>query len=276
MDVLRALLSGLVAACGVNVGQAQTNDLVISSPANGTVVAPGDFVQVTVENPSGRPLTSVSVVGQQPVGFIAIPASGSASLFQLTPLIPDNTRLGPRTLAAFGATTDLDTISSAPVTIDVERADVPTGLSVDPAGISFRFVGETIPLRVTAQFADATEADATQSSRVQYASTDTSVATVDALGMVTATGFGTTGNAEIRVTYGTQTARAIVSVPNATTGDLDADGDVDQDDVNILQTALDTPAASGDARDLNRDGIIDAADLAILQSFCTRPGCATR
>src|SRR5690349_1138919 len=95
MHVLRALLTGLAAICGVNIAHAQSNDLIISSPADGTVVAPGDVVQVTVENPSGRPLTSVSVVSQQPVGFIAIPASGSASLFQLTPLIPNNTRLGP-------------------------------------------------------------------------------------------------------------------------------------------------------------------------------------
>jgi hypothetical protein len=269
---------GAAVVAMVETTRAQSVDeLAIISPPDGTIVAPGDAVLVKVENRSGGTLTGVGVVGEDPIGFSGIDVSAPDSVFNLAALIPLNMRLGPAKLAALAATTDDATLSSPPLTIDIERPDTPVGLDVAPAGISFRFVGERISILVTARYADGTAADATASSFVGYASSDDTIASVDDAGIVTATGHGTSGMTSIVIKYGSQMAAVTVSIPPIMTGDLDGDGDVDQDDINILRSALDTPAAQpADARDLNHDGVINADDLTTLQSLCTRPGCATR
>jgi hypothetical protein len=60
-------------------------------------------------------------------------------------------------------------------------------------------------------------------------------------------------------------------------GDLDNDGDVDLDDLNILLAARDTAAIGPhDPRDLDGDGRITALDARKLTLLCTRPRCATK
>ncbi|MBI2998261.1 MAG: choice-of-anchor D domain-containing protein [Deltaproteobacteria bacterium] len=57
-------------------------------------------------------------------------------------------------------------------------------------------------------------------------------------------------------------------------GDIDLDGDVDVDDLKLLQAASNTFAnGPNDLRDLNGDGLIDARDVPELVKRCTRPGC---
>ena len=58
-------------------------------------------------------------------------------------------------------------------------------------------------------------------------------------------------------------------------GDLDLDGDVDRDDLNIILAARNTPAdGPDDPRDLDGDGMITALDARKLVLMCTRPRCA--
>ncbi|MEM7251784.1 MAG: PASTA domain-containing protein, partial [Pseudomonadota bacterium] len=59
-------------------------------------------------------------------------------------------------------------------------------------------------------------------------------------------------------------------------GDVDFDGDVDRDDVNLILAARNEPASgSDDPRDLDGDGVITVLDARIDITLCTRAGCAT-
>ena len=80
-----------------------------------------------------------------------------------------------------------------------------TGLSVSPDTINFNSIGQTQELTLTKTPADTTDA-------VTYASSDTSVCTVDN-GIVTCAGFG---SATVTVTCGTVSATCSVSVSAVT------------------------------------------------------------
>ncbi len=57
--------------------------------------------------------------------------------------------------------------------------------------------------------------------------------------------------------------------------DLDGDGDVDKNDVQIVTNARGTIPTAFDQRDVNGDGAINALDTRALTLQCTRTGCAT-
>jgi len=58
-------------------------------------------------------------------------------------------------------------------------------------------------------------------------------------------------------------------------GDLDNDGDVDQNDLNILLSYRNKPVTACPKCDLDGDGMITLLDARKLVLLCTRPGCAT-
>ncbi|NPU92724.1 MAG: ExeM/NucH family extracellular endonuclease [Gammaproteobacteria bacterium] len=56
--------------------------------------------------------------------------------------------------------------------------------------------------------------------------------------------------------------------------DLDGDGDVDNNDVQVVLAARNTVAVDNDPRDINRDGFINVTDARALSLQCTRARCA--
>lgn len=66
------------------------------------------------------------------------------------------------------------------------------------------------------------------------------------------------------------------AVPVAVAGDLDDDGDVDRDDMDLLRADYGEPVSGADdPRDLNDDGLINSRDLRLQSQLCTRFRCAT-
>lgn len=182
------------------------NLLQITSPASGTIFNPGQTIQVTVTSPTNVAFEAVAVVGE-PVGFslaTSLPATFSLS-------IPRNTSCRLYTLTAFGTMSSGPEIDSPDVLIDVEGRGSPTSLHPYMPTISFDNLGETLPETISATFSHGDDCDVTESSKVVYSSSNPSIATVNATGMVTAVGIG---EASIIVTYGGKLHIAIpVSVP---------------------------------------------------------------
>ncbi len=58
-------------------------------------------------------------------------------------------------------------------------------------------------------------------------------------------------------------------------GDLDNDGDVDRNDINILLSYRNQPASACPDCDIDGDGIITVLDARKIVLLCTRPRCAT-
>ena len=58
-------------------------------------------------------------------------------------------------------------------------------------------------------------------------------------------------------------------------GDLDGDGDIDRNDLNILLTYRNQRASECPECDIDGDGIITVLDARKLVLLCTRPRCAT-
>lgn len=180
--------------------RAQT--LEITSPADGTVVNPGQTFAVTV-SASGANFQMVVVIGQDPIGdsqWLTAPP------YHFSIRIPS--RISPRryTLTADGATTPGQGATSPPIWIDVERPDAPVSVKVDPSLLIMR-VGDPGYLFANATYADGTTEDVSQSTLTRWSSDSPNVASVTDDGRVTATG---SGSARITVENGGR--RAVVTV----------------------------------------------------------------
>jgi hypothetical protein len=249
-----------------------TVSLAITSPINGAVVTAGQALPVSVNIASGTYPNGLAVFGQQPIGVTAIQSvTGSTMSFTLT--IPSNTPPGSYLITAAGPNSAKALVSSASISVVVERADAPTALSVHPAMAIFRFAGETLPFSVFATFSDGSTIDVTQSTHLSTTTEDSAFATVKN-GTISAVSSGQTN---IDLQYGSITAKIPVSVPSTIRGDLNGDGIVDKADVALITDALNTPAnGPNDARDLNHDGVINALDARIVVTLCTHPGCTSQ
>lgn len=174
----------------------QAPQLEISSPSNGEVVEMGQTISVSITSPSRSEFSQVGVIGEDPLGFSIVATSVPASV-SIT--IPKNIACNRYMLTAKGVTTSGQTADSETILIDVEPSDSPVSLALaSPESVIIDNIGERSPILVLGRFSDGTTLAVTESSRVTYSSSDTSVATVDAHGWIKATG---SGRASITVSY---------------------------------------------------------------------------
>ena len=149
--------------------------LAITSPLDGAVVEAGQTLTVMVASPENVQFALVGVMGEDPIGMSDVATSVPAQFSFAIPL-----NMAPRKyLLSAEATTASGQQGSATILIDVERPDLPLGISTPLPQIVFEAQGEDAPIKIQGCFADDTVLDVTESSKVVYASSDSAVAAVD-------------------------------------------------------------------------------------------------
>ena len=143
--------------------------------------APGQILPVTV-TPSGGSFTQVVLVGEGPIGYSGIITTGPPYYFSLP--IPATISPGAYSLTALGLSST-GSLSTAAMTISVERPDAPIQIDVTPTTLNLP-VGERVPLRVIGIYLDGTQLDITHSANTTFSSTLPGIAKVDGQGYVTA------------------------------------------------------------------------------------------
>jgi hypothetical protein len=162
--------------------------LQISSPTSGTILAPGQSVNVTAISPAGLSFTNVAILGQSPIGLVGTASSVPATA---TAVIPANIRIGKYMLSAVGVTASGQVVQSDPILISVERSDVPTKLIASPKRIALPSSNQTTQLEISATFSDGNTLDITESGNLSYKTSSAAVATIGPTGAVSAVGSGT-------------------------------------------------------------------------------------
>ncbi|MGD0427696.1 MAG: dockerin type I domain-containing protein [Candidatus Acidiferrales bacterium] len=247
----------LVLGC---VSSAGAQQLTITSPASGTVYAPGATINVTA-TVSGVTVLGVEA-GAQDIGTsdysFAAPYSMSLS-------VPSGI-VGPKNLFAIGLVASDTAVFSPIVTIDIEPSTPATAIAFQQPLVAFGYVGQQQRVAVTASFGDGSVLDLSKSTKISFTSGDTSAVSVDPTGLLTSLA---PGNTTVTVSYGTLTATLKTVGPTNVKGDLNGDGLVTLDDLLLLENSLgSTPTGLNDARDINGDGKIDNLDVQALLARC--------
>ena len=176
--------------------------LQIISPVNGAVVYSGQAMTVTV---SADPTAFQSVTIFMPDPEQTTVLSGPP--YQITVTIPTGSPSGRnKAISAMGTPTSGGAPIFYSISVDIERPDSPTQLTLGLQTVSFGYVGEQTPLGVTGAFADGSLIGLEDSTYTAYVSDTPSVAAVDPRGMLTAIAPGT---ASITITYSPPTGGSI-------------------------------------------------------------------
>lgn len=210
--LLRLGLLAAIVATALSSAQTGQSPIKIESPANGSVVNPGQTVKIRVVSTTNAPVSFVGIVGEDPLGMSELVKSVPAE-FLIT--IPSEINACRRYMVtAVGRTPGSAELLESRIDLDVERSDTPVSI------VSFQFPSLTLVadpkerpfyLIILATFADQSKVEVTESSYVTYQSTNEAVATVKGFAGVTAVAPGT---ATIKVTYKNPNGgSAQVSVP---------------------------------------------------------------
>src|SRR5712692_2646225 len=138
--ILSGAVGGAVTIFSLALAGQTQPALQITSPTDGTIVAPGQTISVNVTAIGNISFKQVFVIGQQPLPVSSIANSVPA---QFSIIVPQKISEGKYLLTASGITSANQDQGSSPITIDVERPDVPTRLTSDPDRVIFGSQGET-------------------------------------------------------------------------------------------------------------------------------------
>ncbi len=205
--LIHACFTTLLLASYCDAQQLDSPELQITSPANGTVVNPGQTITVVVTPSAGQTLAQASIVGADPIGLTQ-PVSGPPFTFSIT--VPPGTSIRKYALTAWAIDGQGQTVVSVPISISVESSVSPNALVAQVPRLYFETQGQQLSIAITGKFPDGSFTDVTESSNLSFTSSDASVATVDASGVVTAVG---TGSTSIVATYGPPSSGVQVSIP---------------------------------------------------------------
>lgn len=204
-STVTALLAA-VAFVPARAGQQNPPPLQIKSPANNAIVNPGESLSVSVVSPANTTFTNVGVIASGPIDTGGTATSVPAQ-FPLN--IPANISLGKHMLTAVGTSSGNQVLYSPTIFIDVERADLPTQLTVNHKKLPFSAPGYALPFRIYGFFSDGNTLDVTGSSYLSFSSSNASVATASTSGSVRAFA---QGSAVITATYTLTNAQGTHSV----------------------------------------------------------------
>jgi Bacterial Ig-like domain (group 3)/Bacterial Ig-like domain (group 2) len=234
--------------------------LSIESPSPGTIFSAGQTMNVTVSVTNGSVL-AVQVFGQG----MGTTAFQSAAPFTFMLTAPSNV-IGPQNLLAIGALGQGDAVISPTVAVDIEPASAPAAIAFNESLATLGYVGDQRRVGVTATFADGSTQDVSNSTKLTYSSSASTVTSIDSTGLMTCQGIG---SATITATYGTLTTTLQTQGPSGVPGDLNGDFVVNSDDLALLELSLGaTPTLPGDGRNLDGDAMIDAGDVKDLLAIC--------
>lgn len=251
------------------VGSAAT--IRITGPTAGTVIVGGQILTVSIDVVNGIGLRALwaDIVP----GPFNIPQPATTAPYSFPITVPLD-RVGIVHLRA-SAIDNSGNLLQDSVDINIKPPAHLQLVKVFPEEILFSGAGETDYLTLAGSYSDGFVRELSGVPLIVYTSDNQNVITVGASGKVIAIAPGVT-------TLHISVSGFSLAVPGSVAkfelvGDLNGDGQVDQDDLNILLAALNRPATGpGDPRDLDGDGKITALDARKLVMLCTRARCATK
>jgi hypothetical protein len=180
--------------------QPSATGISIVSPADGTIVRPGEILHIDVSVPAGKTVRVMAISSSlgdsearesPPWSFtLTIPKQGGVS--------GGGPLLGKHPIYAMVAMPGHEPADDLSITVDVERPDMPVELWTEESDIHLVAFGQEHYLNVTGVFPDGIRLKLNESCCLSFSSSDPKVATVTDHGAVTAIG---PGDAVITTTY---------------------------------------------------------------------------
>lgn len=250
------------------------DDIFISSPVSGTVVIPGQVVQVVVNQRAGLQ----KAYFDQSFGVLPSPIYDSQEVMSIDPyvikiVISKVVSAGDYPLVAFGLRRGGGGAALSKAVKLRVAANIPARIEFWAKYLELRFPGDSVRPLIEAYDATGRRSVVTDAD-VTFEVVNPAVAQITN-GMLLGVARGTT---QLLAKVGTLEAVSEVEVLQPSRrGDLNGDDIVDVVDVNILKGSLVSPfVGPTDLRDLNKDGRVDALDQSVLMTLCTNPQCVSK